>query len=691
MIMELPIERPFHSRIFRFYISYLEKRLGWTPLRIDHFLSELSMTRARLEDESSWFSVEFADLFYEKLSQQTGDPQLAYKAGRYVSEISANPMIHKLISGLMDVSFVYKLLTRFSGHFTKAAKFNIVSVSANAAEVESIPLHSFKERPYMCENRRGMLEGIPEVFGLSPAELTETECLHQGGKKCLYQLRWQSKSSHKDLLLAGASYVVAFGIGFAIDLSWAFFLSSSAMLLSVALWSKKRFDEQKKELLTQNEALDHTLKEIERRNQQLQLIGQVSQLTNSLMPPEVLSKTITRQVCELLGYDRCILLLTDFEKNLLKVSAHFGFDAQVETLISQTEFNLSSGNSAGFFVKVVNTKAPLLISDIEQNIQVLSARSQKFAKMLGTKSFVAVPLMDEAEQVLGVLSVDNIQPEKQITISDQDLLMTLAQHLGIALHNSKLVKQLEDNLEISQNLSRDEKILREVFQKFVPQDLSLDLASAAKLGQSGKRLSQVRKKTVGLMFLDVGNFSALAEGLEAEEAVELLNIAFSVFEPIVHRQSGYVDKFLGDGFLAVFESGEALERACLAAVESIRAMEDINNALKSKGYPGITIGIGINYGPVILGNIGSEHRLNFTAIGEPVNLASRLQEYTRRLGPNTICVSQAVVERLKANLFSLRNVGSVTLKGYVDPVPVFELLESLGVEQKISQFIRQDS
>lgn len=666
-------ERPFHSRIFRIYLEYLRVRLHWGEVRIEEFLKSIETSRERLEDESSWFDVEFADRFYYRLREVTEDSELAYHAGLFVNQKALSPIFHQMLRGLMNISFLYRLIAKFSSYYSKAAHFHVISVDNGAAQLEVTNSAGFRERPYMCENRRGILSGLPTIFGLPAAEIHEPECQHRGGVKCRYQLKWQA--SEKWILIARDCAIVLSIAGLIGKFTlWALGLNALIMgaLVLSALEFRKRYTLHREELLAQNEALDETLRQLERKNHELALVNQVAQLTHSLTNPDDLAKTLVRSVCEILNYDRAILLLVDPAKQVLNVGAFYGFDSKLQEMLSQAEFNIRSENSDGFFIRVVNTNSPILISDVEAQLTKLSVRSQKFAKILGSKSFVAVPLTNEIKEVIGVLSVDNVRFDKTIRITDQDLLMTLAEHLGIALHNTKILRQLEDNLKATEQVLDQQKILRQTFQKFVPSDLAEELTKVSSKELYQQRISQVRNRPAAILFLDIFSFSKIAEALRPEDVVDLLNTAFEILEPVVSKYQGFVDKFTGDGLIAIFENSESCVRICECAIEIMNSLSTVNQRLAAKGYPAIQIGIGMNYGDVILGNIGSSDRLNFTVIGEAVNLASRLESHTRVLGPNTICASASIRARA-GDLLTWEELGQIQVKGYAESPHAFRL------------------
>jgi adenylate cyclase len=173
---------------------------------------------------------------------------------------------------------------------------------------------------------------------------------------------------------------------------------------------------------------------------------------------------------------------------------------------------------------------------------------------------------------------------------------------------------------------------------------------------------------VSVLFCDVRDFTALAAGLDAKEVVASLNRLFEVVVPIVGRHGGHVDKFEGDGLLAVFGAPEAYrdhaDRAVRAGCEMARAIN-----LEDAAGEHLRIGVGINTGRVVAGAIGGAGRLNFSVIGGPVNVASRVEAATRELETNLL-VTARTRDELSGG-FELDDMGSHRLKGVEEPVALY--------------------
>jgi adenylate cyclase len=183
-------------------------------------------------------------------------------------------------------------------------------------------------------------------------------------------------------------------------------------------------------------------------------------------------------------------------------------------------------------------------------------------------------------------------------------------------------------------------------------------------------VSETRR--VCVMFVDIRGFTAAARDRSPADVVERLNAAFAVLVEIVDRHHGIVNKFLGDGFLAMFgapiEDPRAVAQAVAAGREMLRALAQSNVA---SPWP-IRLGIGIHVGEVVTGTVGSTRRKEYTVIGDAVNLAARLESLNKEIG-SQLLVSSAVHDAAPAEMSDATPIGPVAPRGYVEPVIVWRL------------------
>jgi adenylate cyclase len=185
---------------------------------------------------------------------------------------------------------------------------------------------------------------------------------------------------------------------------------------------------------------------------------------------------------------------------------------------------------------------------------------------------------------------------------------------------------------------------------------------------------------VTVLFSDIRGFTTLSERCSAEEVVTILTRYFSVMVAIVFRHNGTLDKFVGDAIMAVFgaplDRTDQAEAACRCALEMQAALKVLNAELEAQGHPTLAIGVGVNSGEVIAGFIGAESRMEYTVIGDAVNLASRLEGTTKEYGVGII-ISEATLRKVEG-LVETRELGAIRVKGKEQAVNVFALLGMKG-------------
>lgn len=218
--------------------------------------------------------------------------------------------------------------------------------------------------------------------------------------------------------------------------------------------------------------------------------------------------------------------------------------------------------------------------------------------------------------------------------------------------------------------------IRTMFSQYVPSQVVAKLVEQPEMLRLG---GEVREVT--LMFTDLANFTTMAEQLSAEQTVEVLTEYFNAMTPIIHRDGGTVDKFIGDAIMAFWGAPLAddahAQHAVDAAVDMLAAMENLMQRLRARGLPEIAMRIGIHTGKVVVGNVGSESRFSYTAIGDAVNLAARLEGANKAFG-SSILVSDETVSRL-SDRHRLRHLDMVIVKGKTEPIGVFTPCEDAAL------------
>jgi adenylate cyclase len=184
------------------------------------------------------------------------------------------------------------------------------------------------------------------------------------------------------------------------------------------------------------------------------------------------------------------------------------------------------------------------------------------------------------------------------------------------------------------------------------------------------------ERRVSILFADIRGFTNIAESMAPAVLVQMLNNYFSRMSPVIDKEGGVIDKYIGDAIMAIFgapvEFPDDALRAVRAGTAMLAELQPFNTERMMLGLLPVNIGIGINCGTVVAGNIGSESRLNYTIIGDEVNLASRLEGLTRHYEVGMI-VSQEVANRVKGE-FPLRELDLVQVKGKAVSERIFQVI-----------------
>ena len=216
------------------------------------------------------------------------------------------------------------------------------------------------------------------------------------------------------------------------------------------------------------------------------------------------------------------------------------------------------------------------------------------------------------------------------------------------------------------------ELVKRAMGKYISKDVMKKvLSDLDKLKLGGARA------VVTILFVDIRNFTQISENLSPQDVTSILNEYFSLIEPIIAKYNGIINKYMGDGVLAVFGEPIKDENHSLSAIKcGIEIREKVaflREKLLEEGKPKIEIGIGINTGEVFAGNIGTEERLEYTVIGDNVNLAYRIESYNQLLKTNFL-ISQYTYEYVK-DYVEVVKLSSVEIKGKSKPIDIYEILK----------------
>ena len=396
---------------------------------------------------------------------------------------------------------------------------------------------------------------------------------------------------------------------------------------------------------------DKVLEALQRKANILTALYEMSKTLGSVFDLNAIFEKATDIIFRSTPADRVVALLSEAGNN--------GDDANLTPIAVRARDNKLEAHARRLSIgrtitrKVMRDRVALLSQDAasdEQFAGVDSIVSQ------GVRSTICAPLMAES-RVHGALYADRLDPFAAFKPDDLELISAVAAQTAIAVENARA----------HERLAREE-VARANYSRFLPEYVvkqMLENPESFKLGA----VSQ----TITILFADIRGFTRISEHANPEKIVSLLNRYFSAMTDIIFAHGGTLDKYLGDGLMALFGAPTATpddaSNALNAAVAMQRRLLGINRELRDEGFPEIGVGMGLHTGEVVVGYIGSERRSEYTAIGDTVNTSSRLESNAQG---GEILISDATAKAARSR-YKLKPREPIMVKNRQQPVMLWEV------------------
>ncbi|MFN2572353.1 MAG: adenylate/guanylate cyclase domain-containing protein [Gemmatimonadales bacterium] len=388
----------------------------------------------------------------------------------------------------------------------------------------------------------------------------------------------------------------------------------------------------------------HAQTQEERREKKLSLLLEVSKELSKQQELDRLLDKVVDFTFQIMNVDRVSILLLDAKSNELipRISKSRTGDASAAKHVPQS----------------IARKA------VEERVAILSDNAAADERFKGksiliqsVRSAMCTPLMGSDQKVLGILYVDNLTATHSFADEDLEFLIAFGGLTAIAIENSQLSERI-----------RREALVRSNFERYFSPNIASVIAEQQ---DAGKLPSQ--KQPVVVFFSDIRGFTPMSETMNPDEIAGLLTDYFTEMVDIVFEHSGTLDKFMGDAIMALWGApighADDADRAMQCALDQLDTLEKMNAKWSESGRKPLAIGIGINFGEVFAGNIGSNRRLEYTVIGDAVNTASRL---CSSAGRNEILISEPFYKALKKPP-EVEALEPIQVKGKAKKVPVYRV------------------
>src|SRR3954466_1307446 len=384
-------------------------------------------------------------------------------------------------------------------------------------------------------------------------------------------------------------------------------------------------------------------KNLRRDYERLRIGHELARAVGSELDLDKLLPKILEKAFELVGADRGVILLMDDKGEL---SPRF-----VKTRSGKSDPNIVLSKTV--MAEVTTNRAAVLSSDATMDARFSGAHS---IIMQGIRSTMTLPLL-YANELLGIMHLDSLFTSNAFTEKDLQVCTGMAQQAAISIQNARLASRIEKEAQTRAPISR--LIPASVVEQVVKGELTIE---------KGGRLTEVT-----MLFSDIRGFTTMSDGRPAQEIVNTLNEYFEVMVDILFKYSGTLDKFVGDEIIGLFGAPIALDdapfKAVACALAMLQALEEFNRTRAAENQAAIRIGVGINTGNVITGSIGSTRALQYTAIGDAMNVASRLVNVA---GSGDIIISEDTYRHV-ADRVEATQLPPVKVKGKAEELKVYRI------------------
>jgi adenylate cyclase len=404
------------------------------------------------------------------------------------------------------------------------------------------------------------------------------------------------------------------------------------------------------------------IKKLERENYLLTVLYEAGKALNSKLAVEHIVEQVVSLACLIEGVERGFVMLFDENGEVVRQSEVKYRDPESANRPSHSAraTPARSGDPGPEIILskrvldlVRKERQPILIEDVSADERFSGSESLKIS---GLRSAMCAPLLGK-ERLFGILYVDNLEKASAFTQEELNVFALVAAQAGAAIDNATAHEKIAQ-----------QSLQRSALERFLSPEVAEMVVANPHI-----RLGGVNQE-VTVMFADIRGFTPMSENLEPSRVVDILNEYFTRVTDVIFDNGGMLDKYMGDAVMAVFgapiSKGNDAENAVNSAIQIERLLIELNRDAAARQWPELRVGIGINTGNAVAGNIGSPRRLDYTVVGDTVNTAQRLMANAKG---GQILIAESTAQKLGKG-FELERLPALKVKGRSEAVPVFSVV-----------------
>ncbi len=634
------------TKLYKNCYSYLQAH--YSAKIFDEACQEMNVPKNYLLSNHNWISLEFGKKFSNIIRQKTGDPDIYRKIGQnYVSAETFNAVDFTILRSLTP-GIVLNIMKRNYRHSNAVCNLEIERKSLGHLQFKmksNEPLY-FE----LIQNTLGVLDSLKSIFNLKSFSCTADYDLVIRPFEFTIHVRYSAyifliKRIQKLIFYFCIAALVGYGfeklqnfVGMKIVPILGVLIFAGSLLFVKLYQSLKQLQKADEDLHAKNIQKDTTIYEkaeqLERQFNEANLLKQLSgELISHLEPARVIDETL--KACQKhFNFSRVAVFLVSAQRQRLSLSSSIGFQMDGQTRAIEFIYPNPEAKD-GFFAAVLDSGKTALITDIEIYKSQLRPENRALIERLQVGSLILMPLQSSKNK-FGVLVVARNIGDEALKATEVSLVENIGSIFSLYFENAL-------NLE-------NESKLRKIFQKYVPKPV-LDSVVDSQYLSTGT--IQPKRQMIVSFFADLRGFTAATENIPAENVFKLVNIYCQFLADRLAKHDAIIDNIIGDQIVCFFVPKDKKDsqyklNSFLALKSIIDEVASFQEELSRSGHPALRFGIGMNFGEASVGSVGTEDKMNFTALGTTVNLAARLQSVCKRYtsGQVVACLSKTYVEAI---------------------------------------------
>lgn len=665
----------YSTKICRSIFNYLEK--NYEKGLFDKICRELRVPAEFLLADDNWVSHEFSTELKDAVIKFTGDADIYFKIGRsLLTPENINPLEYSILKGSFPLFFFASYPKQFM-KVNQILHFQVSEMGLGKVVLTAKPKTSEIPGKEVFDNLLGSFYSFKDLYQLDGFEVHERQSTDINGiNTWTYEVKYSVLRFwlRRLPIISGALTALGllyFGISNSGSTTETILALFSLIACGFGFITFKKY----KNLLDynsvyyentqqKNHRIFETSKKLDRRYQESNLLRDLSYSLLQETDPERIIASCLTDIEFRFKYEKVIVMLLSDDGNSLSVADHRGFHGNQQRMIEVMKFAYpAKSDSKYMFANILSEgKTQFFVDEeLEALKREISPTNKMITEALNVNSLVVSPIQG-SDNKYGLIIIGATTENTKLAADDQHLMENISRMFSLFFENAKSYK--------------NEQTLRTVFQQYVPREV---LTSMDNMQGASSGFLETKQNFITCFFSDLRGFTAISETMPPEKVVDLVNIYIGFVTERLAKHGGIIANLIGDGVFAFFPSNEELrtehaDRALQASLEILRDFDQLEMEFRRKGYPAPSVGIGLHSGFAVIGSVGAKSKLSYTAMGDTVNVSSRLESLSKEVNTMTesakraaLVISEETFKRAKQPVSSL-SIGSKLLKGRDKPV-----------------------